>query len=93
MKKPIKTTIITTTMGVMLACAYLLGTAQAEPLRIQAIKAVKAIADGKHIAMDAATFQDSYEHHIDMQQVTGFEVSVNGLQIYFADGTGYYWER
>lgn len=91
MKKSIKTIGIIVTMGIMLVCAYLLGTAQSETMT--GIQAVKAIADGRYITMDAAAFQDNYEHYIDMQQVTGFEVSANGLQLYFADGAGYYWER
>lgn len=33
------------------------------------------------------------EHIIDMRQVTDYQSTDNGLQLYFADGTGYYWER
>ena len=30
---------------------------------------------------------------IDMTQVTGFIVNGDSLQLYFNDGTGYYWEK
>ena len=36
---------------------------------------------------------DFYNNFVDMQKITDFTATENGLQIYFVDGTGYYWER
>lgn len=36
---------------------------------------------------------DFYNNFVDMQKITDFTATANGLQIYFDDGTGYYWER
>ena len=33
------------------------------------------------------------ENYIDMEQVTNFTATETGLQLYFEDGTGYYWEK
>lgn len=35
-------------------------------------------------------FNNSY---VDMQTVTGYSGTADSLQLYFEDGTGYYWER
>lgn len=67
------------TIGIMLVCAYLLGTANSETVtEIQTIeKTVEVVPDG-YIDTNSEEFQNNY---IDMRKVT-----------YFADGTGYYWE-
>lgn len=37
---------------------------------------------------------EEYQNNfVDMRQVANFEATENGLQLYFSDGSGYYWER
>lgn len=93
MKKSIKTIGIIAAMGIMLVSAYLLGTAKAETVtEIQAMTGTgirEIISDG-YIDMDAAVFQDNY---VNMREVVDFDVSNDGLQLYFEDGSGYWLER
>lgn len=81
MKKTIKTTIIIVTMGIMLVCAYLLGTTQT--------KTVETVPDNY---VDTSSY-DFYNNYVDMRQVTDFVSNDEGLQLYLLDGSGYYWER
>ena len=81
MKKTIKTTIIIVTMGIMLVCAYLLGTTQT--------KTVETVPDNY---VDTSSY-DFYDNYVDMRQVTDFVSNDEGLQLYLLDGSGYYWER
>lgn len=127
------------TMGILLVCAYLLGTTQAETVtEAQTVTETRKVIPDGYIPLDeciplediACYFIDGYdypcfelgdithqldddnnrsyadimesmvdetesfkEHFIDMQSVVDFEVNENGLQLYFADGSGYYWER
>lgn len=41
----------------------------------------------------AAEPSPQYEPLIEMTQVTDFVANGGGLQLYFNDGTGYYWEK
>lgn len=66
-------------MSVMLIFVYLLGTTQAET-----ITEVKVITETIEIIPNEC---------IDMQKVTSYTATADGLQLYFDDGTGYYWER
>lgn len=78
-------------MGIMLVCAYLLGTTQAETItEVQTVTETREIIPDGYVDMDAAVFHDNY---VDMRKVVGFESSDDGLQLYFEDGSGYYWER
>lgn len=45
--------------------------------------------------MKASAAEPSPQHEslIDMAQVTDFVANGGGLQLYFNDGTGYYWEK
>ena len=90
MKRTIKTIGIFAAMGIMLVSAYLLGTTQAKTVtEIKEVeKAVEAVPDG-YIDTCSDEFKENY---VDMRKVTYFEVSEDGLQLYFEDGTGYYWE-
>lgn len=91
MKKSIKVIGIIATIGIILACAYLLGTTQAETIiKVQTVTETKEVIPGGYINMDAAVFRDNY---IDMREVVDFEASDDGLQLYFEDGSGYWLER
>lgn len=81
MKKTIKTTVIIVTMGIMLVCAYLLGTTQT--------KTAETVPDNY---VDTLSY-DFYNNYVDMRQVTDFVSDDEGLQLYLSDGNGYYWER
>lgn len=91
MKKSIKTIGIIATMGIMLASAYLLGTTRAETItEIEEVeKIVEVVPDG-YIDMFSDEFRENF---IDMRDVVYFESSDDGLQLYFVDGSGYWWER
>ena len=139
MKRTTKTIGTMATMGIMLVCAYLLGTTKAETItEIQTVTGIREVIPVGYIRLDeciplediACYFIDGYdypcfelgdithqldddnnrsyadimesmadeteafkEHFIDMQSVVDFEVNENGLQLYFADGSGYYWEK
>ena len=86
MKRTIKTIGIIATMGVMLVCAYLLGTTQAETItEIQTVTETReGIPDG-YIPLD--------DNIVDMNAVVDFSATKYGLQLYFEDGSGYFWER
>lgn len=95
MKKTIKTIGITVVIGIMLVSAYLLGTMQAETVtEIQAMTGtgIKEVAPDAHI-MDAAVFQDNQDDCVDVRKVVGYELSSDGLQLYFEDGSGYWLGR
>lgn len=89
MKRTIKTIGIIATMGIMLVSAYLLGTTQSETVtKVKEVKkVVEAVPDG-YIDTNSSEFKDNY---VDMRKVVYFEV-VDGLQLYYEDGSGYYWE-
>lgn len=66
-------------IGIMLLVSYWLGTQQVETItEIKTIEKVKTIVPS---------------NYINMKDVTDFVVTDYGLQLYFKDGTGYYWER
>lgn len=89
MKKSIKVIGVIATMGVMLVCAYLLGTTQVESHTIQEVQQTTSVYD-RYVVLDAAVFQENY---IDMREVIGFKASGDGLQLHFEDGSGYWLER
>jgi len=91
MKKSIKTIGTIGAMAILLCGSYLLGTTQAETItKIKEIeKPVEVVPDG-YIDTTSAEF---YNNYVDMRQVVDFTSTENGLQLYTADGSGYYWER
>lgn len=95
MKRTIKTISIIATMGVMLVCAYLLGTTQAETItEVQTVTEVKEVEKIVEVIPDGyinTKSEEFTENYVDMRKVVYFEV-VDGLQLYYEDGTGYYWE-
>ena len=96
MKKSIKTIGAIVIMGIMMILSYLLGTIRAEPItEIQTVtevveteKTIEVVPDG-YIDSLSAEFQENY---VDMRNVIDFDVTECGLQLYFVDGTGYWWE-
>ena len=89
MKRTIKTIRTIATIGSMLVCAYLLGTTNSETVtEIKEIeKTVEVVPDG-YIDTNSEEFQENY---VDMRKVVYWE-AVDGLQLYYEDGSGYYWE-
>ncbi len=96
MKKSIKTIGIIANMGIMLVCAYLLGTTQAKTdAEIQAMTGtgIREVVPKGYIDMNAAEFQDNQDDYVDMRKAAGYDVSDDGLQLHFEDGSGYWLER
>ena len=86
MKKSIKIIGIIATMGIMLVCAYLLGTTQAETItEVQTVTETKEVIPDGYIPLD--------DDIVDMNTIVDFTATENGLQLYFEDGSGYFWER
>ncbi len=89
MKKSIKIIGIIATMGIMLVCAYLLGTAQAKTVtEVQTVTKTREVVSNEYIQPDKAN--DSF---VDMRTVIDFTATEYGLQLYFEDGTGYWYKR
>ena len=73
-------------MGIMLVCAYLLGTTQAETItEVQTVTETKEVIPDGYIPLD--------DDIVDMNTIVDFTATENGLQLYFEDGSGYFWER
>lgn len=89
MKKLIKTIGVIAAIGTITVGSYLFGTTNSETVtEIQTIeKTVEVVPDG-YMDTNSEEFQNNY---IDMRKVTYFEAN-DGLQLYYADGTGYYLE-
>lgn len=87
MKEIIKTIGAISTVGVIAFGSYLLGTSQAEmATEIKAVeKDIEVVPDG-YIDTYSDEFQKNY---VDMRKVVHWEAN-DGLQLYYADGTGYY---
>ena len=91
MKRTLKAIGTIGAMTILLLCAYLLGTTQAETItEVQTIeKVVEVVPDG-YIDTRNEEFQNSY---IDMQLVIDYTATTDGLQLYLEDGYGYYLEK
>lgn len=90
MKKTIKTIGIIVTTGIIVLGSYLVGATQAET-----ITEVKTVIEEKEVVPDGYIDTKSEEfinNYVDMRKVTYFEVE-DGLQLYYENGSGYYWER
>ena len=74
----------------LLVSAYLLGTTHSETVtEIQTIeKTVEVVPDG-YIDTNSNEFINNY---VDMRQVTDWDASDDGLQLYCEDGSGYWLE-
>lgn len=90
MKKTSKGIVIIVAMGIMLVLAYLLGTTQAKTItEVQTVTETREVIPDGYIDINSAEFQDNF---VDMRTVIDFSATEYGLQLYFDDGTGYYWE-
>ena len=86
MKRTFRTIGIIATMGIMLVCAYLLGTTQAETVtEIQTVTETKEVIPAGYIPLN--------DDIVDMNTIIDFSATEYGLQLYFEDGSGYFWER
>lgn len=86
MKKTFKAIGIITTMGIMLVSAYLLGTTQAETVtEIQTVIETREVIPNGYIPL--------HDDIVDMNTIVDFSATEYGLQLYFEDGSGYFWER
>lgn len=89
MKRTIKTIGTVAAIGVIALGSYLLGTTQAETItEVHTVTEVMEVIPDGCIDMESEEFRENY---VDMRKVVSFEV-VDGLQLYYADGSGYYWE-
>ena len=83
MKKSIRAIATIAIMGIMLVCAYLLGTTQAET-----ITEIQTVTETREV------IPDGYNYDIvDMNTIIDFSATEYGLQLYFEDGSGYFLER
>lgn len=86
MKRTFRTIGIIATMGVMLVSAYLLGTTQAETIiEVQTVTETKEVIPDGYIPLN--------DDIVDVNTVIDFSATEYGLQLYFEDGSGYFWER
>lgn len=86
MKKTFKVIGIIATMGIMLVCAYLLGTTQAETItEVQTVTETREVIPDGYIPLDNSI--------VNMDAVIDFSATEYGLQLYFEDGSGYFLER
>ena len=86
MKKIFKAIGIIATMGVMLVCAYLLGTTQAETItEVQTVTEIKEVIPDGYIPL--------HDSIVDMDAVIDFSATEYDLQLYFEDRSGYFWGR
>lgn len=86
MKKSLKTIGAIATITTTLVCAYLLGTTQAETVtEMQTVTEIREVVPAGYIPLD-----DSI---VDMNTIVDFSATEYGLQLYFEDGSGYFWER
>lgn len=89
MIRTLKTIGAIATVSIIALGSYLLGASQAETItEVKTVTEVKEVVPDGYIDTNSEEFMENY---VDMRQVTYFEV-VDGLQLYFEDGTGYYWE-
>ena len=86
MMKSIRIIGIVATMGIMLVCAYLLGTTQAETMtQVQTVTETREVIPDGYIPLN--------DNIVDMNTIVDFSATEYGLQLYFEDGSGYFWER
>lgn len=60
---------------------------------IETIRFAGEIGDYESETLSTSETLGTSETIVDMDKVVDFEATETGLQLYFEDGTGYYWER
>lgn len=86
MMKSIKTIGAIAIISIILVCAYLLGTTQAETItEIQTVTKIREVIPDRYIPLN--------DNIVDMNTVVDFSATEYGLQLYFEDGSGYFRER
>ena len=91
MKRTVKTLGTIVAMGTMVVGAYLLGTTQATTVTAsQVTTEIKEIVPDGYINTAS---DDFFNNYVDMREVVDFTATDDCLQLYLADGSGYYWER
>lgn len=85
MKKAIGKIVI---VGTLLAGGFCSGVRHVEKTENRTEKIMEMIQND-YINAES---KDFFEHYVDMSQVIAWDSTENGLQLYFADGSGYYLE-
>lgn len=73
-------------IGILLVSAYLLGATQAET-----ITEVQTVTEIREVIPDG--YMPLHDDIVDMNTIVDFSATEYGLQLYFEDGSGYFWER
>lgn len=85
--------------------AFFIGKISSEPEPWEVIKPEAVVdwnTDGEELSISTIDGQEYYcyksediynSDYLDMSQVVDFVATEDGLQLYTADGSGYYWER
>lgn len=78
-------------MGTMIAVSYGAGIHHSNVLENKEddSRIIEAIPNG-YINAESKEFQ---KYYVDMREVIDFMASDDGLQLYYEDGSGYWWER
>lgn len=96
MKKALKAIDTIAAMGVMLILTYWPGTIQANTVtEVQTVAEMEEAESVMEAALDGCVDIASEGFHSDtvnIRTMIDFTVSEYSLQLYFKDGTGYYWE-
>jgi hypothetical protein len=86
MKRTFKAIGIITTMGIMLVSAFWLGTTQAKTItEVQTVTETREVIPNGYIPL--------HDDIVDMNTIVDFSATEYGLQLYFEDGNGYWFER
>ena len=86
MKKSLTTIGTIAIMGIVMVLSYLLGTTQSETItEVQTVTEIKEVIPDGYIPLD--------DNIVDMNTVVDFSATEYGLQLYFEDRSGYFWER
>lgn len=86
MKKTMRTIGIIAGIGIMLIGAYLFGTIQSKTItEVQTVTETREVISDRYIPLDDCI--------VDMDTVIDYVITEDGLQLYFNDGTGYWFER
>lgn len=97
MKKTFRIIGAIATIAAVATGSYYLGTTQAETItEIQTVTEIREVEKVVEIVPDDyidTTTEEFIDNFVDMRQVIDFTTDEYGLQIYFDDGSGYYWER